>query len=290
MEHNYLIDYNHFQDPIEFSDFYLFQLGRIICNENTFYANHYHNNYHELTIVTGGEGILSANNCFTKVKQGDIYFSPMHDVHSVISNKTNHLQYDFLSFYPKDENMKNALDNLISHLSVNDRVFHSSKINALISQALNEMHDYGNNKFAAPVINGIFWQIAVCILRSFKTTPPPKLNSIPNNTDDKIALCYRIMDYISSNTENIRSLNELCDVFNFSYNYISALFKKTTSVKLLDFYNMQRLNTAKTLIVENELTLEQIAEKINFSSAFALSKAFKQHYGVSPKTYRELNK
>lgn len=94
------------------------------------------------------------------------------------------------------------------------------------------------------------------------------------------------MDYISSHIADIRSLTEIADVFNYSYNYLSTLFRETTSVKLIDFYNVQRLDYAKSFVMDNQLTLEQIAEKTNFSSAFALSKAFKKHYGTSPRVYR----
>ena len=33
------------------------------------------------------------------------------------------------------------------------------------------------------------------------------------------------------------------------------------------------------------VTVEQIAEKLNYSSVFSFSKAFKEKYGVSPKNY-----
>ena len=50
---------------------------------------------------------------------------------------------------------------------------------------------------------------------------------------------------------------------------------------------MQRLKIAENLITQKKLTLEEIAEKTNFSSAFALSKAFKKRYGISPERYRK---
>ncbi len=107
--------------------------------------------------------------------------------------------------------------------------------------------------------------------------------------NDKSILCYKLMDYINTNINEIRSLSDLSKVFHYSYNYLSTLFKEVTSIKLIDFYNMQRLSVAEKLIVKNELTLEEIAEKTNFSSAFALSKAFKKHYKLSPSQHRKQN-
>ena len=61
-------------------------------------------------------------------------------------------------------------------------------------------------------------------------------------------------------------------------------------MKLIDFYNMQRLAIAEKLILEKSLTLEEIAEKTNFSTAFSLSTAFKKYYNISPAQYRKQNK
>ena len=55
---------------------------------------------------------------------------------------------------------------------------------------------------------------------------------------------------------------------------------------LIEFYNMQRLAIAENLIAENNMTLDEIADKINFYTAFSLSKAFKKYYKISPSQYR----
>ena len=98
------------------------------------------------------------------------------------------------------------------------------------------------------------------------------------------------MNYITSNIDQIQSLTELASVFHFSYNYLTTLFKKNTSMTLVGFYNMQRLSIAEKYVLENDLTLDQIAQKLNFSTAYSLSKAFKNIYKSSPRNYRLKNK
>ncbi len=283
MENQYLITYNFIEKPLVLTDFYIYQIGRIFCNETTAYPNHYHTKWYELTIVTGGEGTIYTNNKPIPVKAGDIYLSCLHDIHAVVSSKNNPLQYDFCSFFPLNENLKKELHLLSSTLIVEDsRLFRSNRISTLFPLAINEMQDF-NKEFSSTLLNGMIWQIAVYSLRILKKAHSADATII----NDKNLLCYQIMDYINSNIDAIHSLTELSEVFNFSYNYLSTTFKEVTSLRLIDFYNMQRLAIAEKLIMDNNLTLEEIAEKTNFSTAFSLSKAFKKYYKASPSQYRK---
>ena len=283
MENEYLITYNFIENPLVLADFYVYQIGRIYCNKTTSYPNHYHTKWYELTIVTGGEGIIYTNNKPVPVKAGDIYLSCLHDIHAIVSSKSNPLQYDFCSFFPLDETLKDEFRLLSSTLHhENIRLFRSNKISNLFPLAINEIKDLDNN-FAPILLNGIIWKFAVYTLRILK-----KEHSFDNTIiRDKDLLCYQMMDYITSNITTIHSLTELSEIFHFSYNYLSSIFKKVTSLKLIDFYNAQRLAIAEKLILENNLTLEEIAEKTNFSTAFSLSATFKKYYKVSPSQYRK---
>lgn len=280
---DFLISYDYIIDPIVLNDFNIHQIGRIICNENTYYENHYHSNFYELTIVTQGEGIVYTNNKPVHIKKGDIYFSCLHDIHAIKSSKNNPLQYDFCAFYPTHKQLATELKNLSAKLHPeHTRLFNSTRISSLLPFAITEMQNL-NNKYSYDILNNIFFQIVVYLLRKFQNNDTLSKETIPSKT----ILCYKIMDYINSNIDKLTSLTELVDVFHLSYNYLTTVFKKTTSMTLVNFYNMQRLLVAEKYILENVLTLEQIAQKLNFSTAYSLSKAFKKKYKLSPVYYRK---
>lgn len=285
MNNNYLISYNYpRENALELKDFHVYQIGRIICNKNTFYDNHCHGKFYELTIVTDGEGLVYTNNKPVKVKKGDIYLSCPYDVHAVRSDDKNPLKYDFCAFYPKDEELEGDLSELSKKLITEaDRCFHSNRISSLLPLAIAEM-DNLNKKYSTYILNNILCQISVYIIRI--------LNKASEGADisasNKKVLCYQIMDYISTNISTLHHLTELSEAFNFSYNYLSEVFKEVTSMKVVDFYNLQRLTFAQTLLSSGNMTLEEIAEKTNYSTPFALSKAFKRQFGVSPATYKKV--
>lgn len=282
MKNNYLISYDYIRDPIVLRDFNIHQIGRIFGNENTYYENHYHNKFYELTIVKKGNGILYTNNKPIPIKEGDIYLSCLRDIHAIRSSKDNPIQYDFCAFYPTNEKLSVELNSLSSSLYPEEtRLFHSERISNLLPFAINEMQNLNENH-SLDILNSIFIQIVVYLMRKLANKNQPVFDSVPNKT----ILCYKIMDYITSNVEKINSLTELTNVFHLSYNHLTTLFKKTTSMTLVDFYNMQRLSVAEKYILEKTLTLEQIAQKLNYSTPYTLSKAFKKRYKLSPKIYR----
>ena len=54
---------------------------------------------------------------------------------------------------------------------------------------------------------------------------------------------------------------------------------------IAEYYQNRRLETAKLLINSGDLKITNIAERLNYSSLFAFSKAFKKKYGIAPKNY-----
>ena len=48
-----------------------------------------------------------------------------------------------------------------------------------------------------------------------------------------------------------------------------------------------RLSLAADLLRDPTMTLDSVARRVGYGSAFALSAAFKRVYGVSPRDYRE---
>ena len=283
MKNNYLISYSYLSNPQSLKDFELFQIGRIFCNENTFYDNHFHKSYYEFTVVTEGEGTVYTNNMPVSVKKGDIYLSLLGDTHRIESSAKAPLKYDFCSLYPKDTTLQSKLSLLGARLlSAESRRFTSNRISYLLPLAINEMGDLDKG-FARDIVNCVLWEITVFAERILSKS----FSESSDQISDKKILCYQIMDHINANLGSINALKELSEKFGYSYNYLSATFKEVTSLNLVDFYNMQRLTYAKELILEKKLTLEEIAHEVNFSTAYALSRAFKKYFKLSPAQYRK---
>ncbi len=72
------------------------------------------------------------------------------------------------------------------------------------------------------------------------------------------------------------------------YHYLSALFSSQESITIEQYYILQKIERAKELLKYGELTLSEIAYKLNYSSVQHLSNQFKKVTGFSASEFKNL--
>lgn len=77
--------------------------------------------------------------------------------------------------------------------------------------------------------------------------------------------------------------------FGKSYGYLSKVFSRRTGVTLERYIIRHRIERVKELLQYGELSLSEIAIKMNYSSVQHLSRQFKQVVGMSARSYRAEN-
>ncbi len=279
MEQNtkFHINHNFILDPLSFNDFKLIQIGRRYCKSRGLVPLHPHSQWFELTIVTGGQGIITSNGIREAVKSGDIYLSVPHDIHEILS--VEDLEYDFLSFYYEDGKYAQELNALISIVKLsNSRIFKDERISFLVNNAILEFMK-SNSIMQNELLYGIFTQISVYLLRNIK-----KIKRNTTDFSDNNALCYQLMNYIDTHIYSIKNLDDITKEFNYNYSYLSTLFKRTTGKTLFRYFQDRRLDTALMLLLENK-KIGEVANLLGYQDQFAFSKAFKTKYGLPPSKY-----
>lgn len=72
------------------------------------------------------------------------------------------------------------------------------------------------------------------------------------------------------------------------YNYISNLFSEVEGVTIEKYFIAQKIERVKELLVYDELSLSEIAYKLNYSSVSYLSNQFKKVTGLTPSHFKNL--
>lgn len=283
MENRYHLSKNYFQSPLVFEGVSVSQIGRMYCREGAVISEHRHTDLYELTVVTGGKGQVSADGVAIPVRRGDIYLTFPGDLHRIESDLDDPLKYDFIAFQPCTDRFRTELERLsYTYRSPHMRVFEEAHIGRLVSEAIAEVD--GGQPLAQEVLTTLFWQILLYLVRVLEQRRPYSPRGSVTRAEE---LCYQIMNYIDTHIGSMQDLRELAKATGYSYGYLSALFKQTTQQTLSHYYQEKRLNAARALIMENRLRLSEIAEELGYSSAYALSKAFRAGTGMSPREYRK---
>lgn len=94
-----------------------------------------------------------------------------------------------------------------------------------------------------------------------------------------------VQKYINAHIEERLSLNEVAAVFGLSPNYLSSLFKKNCGMGFSEYMTQKKISRAKSLLLDRDMKIYEVADLLGFESAFYFSKVFKKVEGVSPREF-----
>lgn len=75
---------------------------------------------------------------------------------------------------------------------------------------------------------------------------------------------------------------------NHDYSYLSKLFSEISNTTIEKYFIAQKIERVKELLVYDELSLNQIADMLNYSSTAHLSAQFKSVTGLTPSHFKQM--
>lgn len=97
----------------------------------------------------------------------------------------------------------------------------------------------------------------------------------------------QLVHYSDSNLK-VNLSDYLVEKFHRDYGTMSKLFSETTQTTIEKYFIAQKIERAKELLVYGELSLNEIADQLNYSSAAYLSAQFKSITGLTPSYFRKI--
>ena len=80
----------------------------------------------------------------------------------------------------------------------------------------------------------------------------------------------------------------LSSQLNHEYNYLSNLFSEVEGTTIEKYFIVQKIEKVKELLVYDELSLSEIAFRLNYSSVAYLSNQFKKVTGLTPSYFKQI--
>ena len=112
--------------------------------------------------------------------------------------------------------------------------------------------------------------------------------------DAKKIMVQKIKDAIidmvfnDENDVSVKTSVFLAEKLNQSYSYLSNLFSEVTFTSIENYIILQKIEYTKILLTNEELSLTEIAYKLNYSSVAHLSKQFKNTTGITPSAFQRI--
>lgn len=78
------------------------------------------------------------------------------------------------------------------------------------------------------------------------------------------------------------TLDEMAESVQMSPTKLKSLFKKTYGQSIYEYFNISRLNQARHLLLEHNLSIKEVAWLMGYSAVSNFSAAFKKQFHISP--------
>ncbi len=122
------------------------------------------------------------------------------------------------------------------------------------------------------------------ILNEIAESDKPEEGSRSNDA----VLADRINRYIRTHFHEKITTSLIADRLKCNPDYLGRVFRSAYHKTITDFINDRRIHYARTLLINSDFNINEIASECGFNYANYFQRTFKRHEGMTPKSFRRL--
>ena len=196
---------------------------------------------------------------------GKIFFGAMKEMRTI---KTAGENWHFICYWYYSENFENELDGVFQNekIDINKELDDAKELISVL-----QTNTYSN----------------ICLASTIFTEKLLRLSELfsANSTASRNTLLDKILAYVNANIKEKITTKDIAREFNYCEKHIRYLFNKNFNVSPGKYIEEVKLSHIIELLNNTALSLAEIAEIYNYSSASHLICNFKKKYGYTPKQY-----
>jgi YesN/AraC family two-component response regulator len=116
-------------------------------------------------------------------------------------------------------------------------------------------------------------------------SPPSSFNS--ESIFPSVPQLQSVFDFIEANYRQGITLSDVALAVGYSPAYLTNRVAKQTGETVNAWIVKRRMAAARPLLRDTNQTIDQIAIALGYQNTYHFSRQFRQHYGLSPKTWRK---
>lgn len=251
----------------------------------------------EIIYVKEGNVNIGVNDVPIQLKRNDIYFINGGDVHYFLASPESErivIQFD-LSFFQDISSLEKTnkeMRNLFSSI-VQASSLWSQEVADQMRELLMTVHEENNERKSGYryVIKAKMFEMLAILSREV-----PQNENWNDQVREEISSTKqmenlerldKIFMYIEAHYQDTITLNDISAYMGFSSFYFTKFFKKNTGTTFIQFLTEYRLNKAKWILLNEDATVTEVAERTGFSSVKTFHHQFKDLMSISPLKYKK---
>lgn len=261
----YLKSFIDFKDK---SPFYI-KLAGITFPDPTYHITRANANVAVIEYVLEGEGYVTIDETTHPVCKNTIYFLPQGKRHDYFSSSEHPFKKIFLNV---SGDFCNQL--LLSYGLTGKYFFRNIKLRPVFEKIPAIIQSNRSEGEMQSALQGLFIEI----LSSLSIAQA-------ESTADQEAL--KLKSYLDNNLHRMISTKEVADSIFRSQDYCQKLFLREFGTTPYAYQLEQKIQTAKTLLADTSLSIQEIGEKIGYPDSHYFSNLFLKKCGCRPSAYRK---
>lgn len=235
----------------------------------------YIQDYH-LLFVRGGNGYYNLDGHELQLKRGQVVFvggGTYYEGKQVFSNPLMIIPIRF-GFY--DNESKEQLKALTDSLYYTYNCTNPSELEFLFLEII-RLYNLREDSFVNSNISSLLHSLLCRTLYEAQKGTAVK----PESSLEKIK------KWIRTHPLERNNINELAKKAGISRKYFTILFKRQYGISPKSYQVSQRMNYAKYLLQESDISIKEIATQLGYTDQYIFSKQFKSIIGHAPSTIRK---
>lgn len=238
----------------------------------------------EIFACSEGEYILCAKDREIVLHGGDIAIVPPGILHALRYGKPgfNGHVFSFICF-PKTGTSFSDLYSLFTPFLSSNHILTYRKQPEMIEKA-KEIFEHHEKAYP---FYPIFKLVELLMIASESEIGMPDIHTGTGDGYIDIQFMMQLEDIVDAYYNKPCSMEQIAAMLNISTRQINRIVKKWYNKTLRELFNEQRIQVAEHYLTTTDLSLEEIAETVGFSSYPCLYREFFKKHNTSPTAYRK---
>ena len=112
---------------------------------------------------------------------------------------------------------------------------------------------------------------------------------LPREKFDEL-ISDRVIEYMKEHITEKLSVDDVCSILHYNKSYVFRQFKKTTGSSLMAYFTKMKIQKAKEMLRETDLSIAAVSDTLSFDDPNYFSKIFKKTTGYTPSTYKKMRR
>lgn len=173
----------------------------------------------------------------------------------------------------------------VTHASLPD-IGHLTDVEGVLDlfSRLAESH-LSQDLYSQVTANGLLAQLVALMAKDCVTDQESDV-ATGSFTPGQIEIIHKVIEYVEDNLDRPIRPADVCRHLKLSYKYVAKVVKACLGMTLTDYLNRRRIHKARSLLLQGEYSVAQVARAVGFDDPFYFSRVFSAIEGVSPSVFR----